>query len=200
MQEHKLQLLEFISQTFKSSITAPPSAQPVTACRMGYFLSNGRQRRMKPELCCQMSSEYVSENQISKTTTVQLHSWVALKTPVGGNPPSGHELYMDHPLYMERQVARIGRGLWAVVNDLMHWSRPRSDNERLGTEKSGEGVYVRQSTQHKVGKNDVVSYCQLALPVTISIPEQWGLCRTWGGNGGARAGHRNRVSYPSSPS
>lgn len=59
-----------------------------------------------------------------------------------------------------------------MVNDLMHWSRPRSDNERLGTEKSGEGVYVRQSTQHKVGKNDVVSYCQLALPVTISIPEQ----------------------------
>lgn len=110
MHEYKLQLLESIAQTSKSSTTSPPSAQPVAAYMMGYSLSNGWQRRMKPELCCQMSSEYGSENQVSKATTVQPHSWVALKTPVvGGNPPAGCE--RDHPLYMEREVARIGRGL-----------------------------------------------------------------------------------------
>lgn len=166
MQEDKPQLLEFISQTFKSSTTSPPSAQPMAACMMGYSLRNGRQRRMKPE--------YVSENQMSKTTTVQLHSWITLKTPVG-EKPSCWPWTWSSTLYGKIS----GRGLWAVVNDLMHWSRPRSDNERLGTEKSGEGVYVWQSTKHKVGKNDVVCYCQLALPATISILEQWGLCRNW---------------------
>lgn len=111
MQEYKLQLLESIAQTSKSSTTSPLSAQPAAACMTGYSLSNGWQRRMKPELCGQMSSEYGSENQVSEATPVQPHSWVALKTPVvvGGNPPAGCE--RDHPLYMEREVARIGRGL-----------------------------------------------------------------------------------------